>query len=130
MAKSDHLVVRYCGYTHHAIDLGDGSVIEYGGKGAERLVVRRMPLAEFCRRGSVFIRQYPSGTTLPPDYVILLALSRLGEERYDILRNNCEHLATWCKTGRHESAQAERVTEYLLAGMIVCAITMLSKSSR
>jgi hypothetical protein len=37
--------------------------------------------------------------------VIGRAESRLGEQRYDLFFNNCEHFATWCKTGRSESAQ-------------------------
>jgi hypothetical protein len=35
------------------------------------------------------------------------ALGRLGEQRYNLIFNNCEHFAHWCKTGRHRSAQVE-----------------------
>jgi len=35
MAKGDHLCVQYPTFTHHGIDLGDGTVIEYGGKGTD-----------------------------------------------------------------------------------------------
>lgn len=31
MAKGDHLMVSYGTYQHHAIDMGDGRVIQYGG---------------------------------------------------------------------------------------------------
>ena len=34
-------------------------------------------------------------------------MSRLGEQRYNLLFNNCEHFAHWCKTGRHRSSQVE-----------------------
>lgn len=37
------------------------------------------------------------------------ALSRVGEDRYDLLFNNCEHFAIWCKTGVSESYQVQRV---------------------
>ena len=40
-----------------------------------------------------------------PKIVVQRAESRLGEQRYDLLTNNCEHFATWCKTGRQESEQ-------------------------
>ncbi|NEQ25214.1 MAG: hypothetical protein F6K28_40290, partial [Microcoleus sp. SIO2G3] len=40
-----------------------------------------------------------------PDIVIARAESRLGETNYNLLTNNCEHFATWCKTGRNESKQ-------------------------
>jgi hypothetical protein len=31
----------------------------------------------------------------------------LGEQNYNLLFNNCEHFAHWCKTGRHRSNQVE-----------------------
>ena len=34
-------------------------------------------------------------------------MSRIGEQRYNLLFNNCEHFANWCKTGRHRSSQVE-----------------------
>ena len=34
-------------------------------------------------------------------------MGRLGEQRYNLLFNNCEHFAHWCKTGRHRSNQVE-----------------------
>jgi hypothetical protein len=39
------------------------------------------------------------------DVVIQRAKSRLGETKYDLFFNNCEHFATWCKTGLHDSEQ-------------------------
>jgi hypothetical protein len=37
--------------------------------------------------------------------VINRAMSRLGEQKYNLLFNNCEHFATWCKTGVSDSKQ-------------------------
>jgi hypothetical protein len=34
-------------------------------------------------------------------------MGRLGEQNYNLLFNNCEHFAHWCKTGRHRSNQVE-----------------------
>ena len=39
------------------------------------------------------------------------AMSRIGEQNYNLLFNNCEHFATWCKTGRHRSGQIESALE-------------------
>jgi hypothetical protein len=41
------------------------------------------------------------------DAVIARAESRLGERRFDLVLNNCEHFASWCKTGLSESRQVE-----------------------
>ena len=43
----------------------------------------------------------PAGVTLRR------AMSRIGEQNYNLLFNNCEHFANWCKTGRHRSGQVE-----------------------
>ena len=54
-----------------------------------------------------------------PEETVNRALSRLGESRYDILTNNCEHFAIWCKTGVSESYQLNLRAESLL-----CAIPL------
>ncbi|SDB13767.1 lecithin retinol acyltransferase family protein [Butyrivibrio sp. INlla16] len=35
------------------------------------------------------------------------AKSRIGETKYNLALNNCEHFALWCKTGLKESSQVE-----------------------
>ena len=40
-----------------------------------------------------------------PEETVARARSRIGEEKYDLASNNCEHFAIWCKTGVHESHQ-------------------------
>ena len=41
-------------------------------------------------------------------------MSRIGEQDYNLLFNNCEHFATWCKTGRHRSSQIDSAVERAL----------------
>ena len=42
-----------------------------------------------------------------PEETVQRAESRLGEKKYNIATNNCEHFAIWCKTGVSESTQVE-----------------------
>lgn len=42
-----------------------------------------------------------------PNAVIGRAESRLGESGFDLVLNNCEHFATWCKTGISDSEQIQ-----------------------
>ena len=42
------------------------------------------------------------------------AFSRVGETKYNLLLNNCEHFAIWCKTGVSESYQVKRVLNTLI----------------
>jgi hypothetical protein len=45
------------------------------------------------------------GGAFEPDAVIARAESRLGSPAFDVVLNNCEHFATWCKTGISDSEQ-------------------------
>jgi hypothetical protein len=49
-----------------------------------------------------------------PEAVVARAGSRLGEGGFDFLFNNCEHFATWCKTGIRDSRQIEAIWKFAL----------------
>jgi hypothetical protein len=49
-----------------------------------------------------------------PDAVIARAESRLGRLDFDVMLNNCEHFATWCKTGTSDSEQVYGVWRTVL----------------
>jgi hypothetical protein len=89
-------------YQHHGIDMGDGSVIHYR-KPSE--IIEQTSWETFSRGNKVYIRQYPQGFSFLSEVVIKRAISRLGENKYNLLFNNCEHFATWCKTGISKSQQ-------------------------
>lgn len=42
-----------------------------------------------------------------PEETVVRARERIGETRYNLFTNNCEHFAIWCKTGISESHQIE-----------------------
>lgn len=44
-----------------------------------------------------------------PEETVERAYSRLGENKYDLVFNNCEHFAIWCKTGISKSYQVDRI---------------------
>jgi hypothetical protein len=105
MVAADHLQVpRQHGlFNHHGIDLGDGTVAHY----LEGRAILRSPLAEFSRDQPVSVVPYLEGACSPAGVTLRRAMGRLGEQNYNLLFNNCEHFAHWCKTGRHRSAQVE-----------------------
>ena len=107
MAAADHLEVpRQHGlFNHHGIDLGDGTVAHY----LEGREILRSPLEEFSQGQPVRVIDYPEAS--PVGVTLRRAMGRLGEENYNLLFNNCEHFATWCKTGRHRSGQVDSVLE-------------------
>lgn len=105
MAAADHLQVpRQHGlFNHHGIDLGDGSVAHY----LEGREILRSASEDFSLGQPLSVVPYPEGGCSPDGVCLRRAMGRLGEQNYNLLFNNCEHFAHWCKTGRHRSSQVE-----------------------
>jgi hypothetical protein len=113
---ADHLQVpRQHGlFLHHGIDLGDGSVAHY----LEGREILRSPREEFGRGEPISTVPYPEGGCSAAGVTLRRAMGRLGEQRYNLLFNNCEHFAHWCKTGRHRSAQVEHWFDGISVGAL------------
>jgi hypothetical protein len=112
-ALGSHVVTPRRGYLHHGIYVGGGNVVHYAGLayGLRSGPVEEVSLAHFSRGRPVWI-----GSNAPANFdhreVIRRARSRVGEECYRLLTNNCEHFCEWCLRGEHRSYQVEA----LLAG--------------
>ncbi len=107
MAAADHLQVpRQHGlFNHHGIDLGDGTVAHY----LEGREILRSSTDEFSQGQPLSVIEHADAS--PVRVTLQRAMSRIGEQNYNLLFNNCEHFATWCKTGRHRSGQIDSVLE-------------------
>jgi hypothetical protein len=104
-----HLITPRIGYVHHGIYVGDHRVVHYAGAPwALRHSVEEVPLARFSRKRSVFVRVHTAAPFDRQD-VVERARSRLGEDAYRLLNNNCEHFCEWCVHGEHRSYQVERL---------------------
>lgn len=104
-----HLVTPRAFYTHHGIYIGGGRVVHYSGLagGWRRGPVEEVSLAQFARGHCVDVRS-SCMARFEANEVVQRARSRLGEDRYRVLSNNCEHLCEWCLHGRSRSRQVER----------------------
>ena len=107
MTTADHLQVprRHGLFNHHGIDLGDGTVAHY----LEGREILRSPISEFSQGEVVSVLNHANAS--PAGVTLRRAMGRLGEQNYNLLFNNCEHFATWCKTGRHRSGQVDSVID-------------------
>ncbi len=109
------LIVTRRLYRHHGIYVGQGRVIQYAGwfHSAQGLI-EEVPVDEFTKRGLLCIGERPADRERGEE-VVRRARSRLGERRYDLLRNNCEHFCSWCHFGPARSRQVEALSrpEYL-----------------
>jgi hypothetical protein len=93
--RVDHLYVnRWLGldYSHHGLYLGRGNVIHYS-----QFEVRIDSLEDFAQGGKIHLMDSDLIYTI--ETVIRRAKSKLGEEEYDLLFNNCEHFVNWCRNG-------------------------------
>lgn len=96
--RGDHLYVNHKFYNHHGIYVGNNKVIHYLSKG-----ISLTDMETFGRGYPVKIKQHIFQKD--KNEIVSRAYSRLGENRYNLIFNNCEHFATWCCTGVSVSMQ-------------------------
>jgi hypothetical protein len=129
--SGSHLISPRRGFLHHGIYVGDGKVVHYAGlvRGPFRGPIEEVSLAQFACGRSVWTRR----ANLPafdPQEVIRRARSRVGENHYRILRNNCEHFCEWCLRGESRSYQVERFLSSRPALGVMLGVMSLAVGNR
>lgn len=143
LRAGDVIGVSRGAYEHYAIYAGDGKVIHYAGETTDfkgKVSIHEALFDEFLKGSSdyfviSFEGRYPvkiyssikfiSGGCFDccdikwkdqysPEETLKRAYSRIGETKYSVIKNNCEHFALWCKTGTAESTQVRLIARYLL----------------
>lgn len=114
----DHLVVSRGLYTHHGIYAGDNWVVhkDFGP-------VRLESLAVFGDGHKIRLCP-PQKGDFPAATILARAVSRLGEDRYDLLADNCEHFVRWCRSGKADSPQVTAGLRALGIGIAARALTL------
>jgi hypothetical protein len=103
-----HVVTARRGYLHHGIYVGGGRVVHYAGlvSGLRGGPVEEISLDRFTRGKPAWVR-INAPSNFDAREIIRRARSRVGEDRYRLLTNNCEHFCEWCLHGEHRSYQVE-----------------------
>jgi hypothetical protein len=116
LSPGAHLVTRRGPYIHHGVYVGEDRVVHYAGYayGIRRRPIEEVSLEAFAAGKRVQVRSRPPGMFSHSE-IVLRARSRLGEDDYRVLTNNCEHFCEWCFSGHPRSAQVESVLAALLA---------------
>jgi len=120
-----HLVTGRRGYAHHGLYAGNGKVIHYAGfcTSMRRGPVEEVSLERFAAGHAVTIQPEPCARYAGPE-AVRRARSRLGENDYRLLRNNCEHLVSWALSGRARSEQVEAcLREPALAARAIASLS-------
>lgn len=105
MKIGDHIKVKRTGYWHHGIYCGHNSVIHYTGTpfNYKEACIEKCTIEKFSKGKKIEIVSHVN--MLPRKEIIKRAESRIGEKNYCVIRENCEHFATWCCTGKSISKQ-------------------------
>jgi HRAS-like suppressor 3 len=129
-----HIVTPRRWYRHHGIYVGAGEVVHYQGLSSSlrRGRVTKVSLAEFSHGHSVRV-QGEADMAYSGLEVAARACSRLGEDAYDVLLNNCEHFCFWCLIGVSRSPQVERLFSSaraveLVARLLASAVNLWSNA--
>ncbi|MDF3832444.1 lecithin retinol acyltransferase family protein [Cupriavidus basilensis] len=103
-----HLITERRGYAHHGIYIGAGKVVHYAGFAGSlhRGPVEEITLDAFAVGQPVSVKANPCARYAGLE-AVARACSRLGEDNYRLLTNNCEHFCTWCLFGESRSEQVE-----------------------
>jgi hypothetical protein len=103
-------------YHHCGIYEGGGQVIHFASpEGCETnpftAEIHRAAYEHFKDGCPVKIIEFENSLTA--EETLSRARSRIGEHNYDLTTNNCDHFATWCKTGKYRSLQVDQVKAVL-----------------
>ena len=120
-AGSHIKVKRWKGcYSHHGIADGNGNVIHFRWNPEKRAGVITINELSVFRNGDS-IAVIP---TRKPKITLTRAYSKIGETGYNLITNNCEHFAEWCKTGNKKSLQTRTAIGVLsvLSAFIIVSV--------
>jgi hypothetical protein len=105
LKMGDHIYADYGHCFHHGIYCGNDEVIHYvNGKR-----ICKTPLSKFAKKQRIHIKRHLR--SFSQTRVVKRARRRLGERNYNLIFNNCEHFANWCKKGRSRSPQVEDLSK-------------------
>ena len=115
---ADHIAWHRTGYWHHGIitNIEDDTitVTEFRNSGSENKEKNKAEILQtkydkWNIVENVYLFKYPVDED--PAIVVKRALLCIGQKGYHVLKNNCEHFATWCKTGVVASTQIQTLVK-------------------
>jgi hypothetical protein len=109
-------------YTHFGVEMQGGGICENSLPG-----IRIVSLPDFARGGTTWV-QNPDATPEERALAVERAASRIGERRYSLTSNNCEHFANWCATGAAISYQVIAFFKALVQMVLAAAVSFVAVS--
>ena len=109
-------------YRHFGVEMQGGGICENSPPG-----IRIVSLPDFARGGTTWI-QNPDATPEERAQAVERAAARIGERRYSLTANNCEHFANWCATGVAISHQVIAFIAALAKMVLAAAVSLMTLS--
>ena len=108
-------------YAHHGIYLGGDKVIHYAGwaNGLRAGKIETTSLADFMQNKPTSVIPHLN-KEFSAKQIVARAKSRLYEDNYCVIRNNCEHFVNWCIEDKSYSRQVKSAVT--LAGVALMTI--------
>ena len=118
-----HIRVQVGQIYHHGIYVGNDEVVQFGlpfdlTNIAKDVKVLKSHISEFLNGGFLEVRNFTKKEKKlknKDEDIISIALSRIGEGNYDLLKNNCEHFANECVFNKKISSQVEDIHKEIRA---------------
>jgi hypothetical protein len=105
----DNYFAGFNTYQHYGVYIGNGKVIHVAPLEGQEISMENGVIHETTVERFLNGRALKIDTNIEKNFsdneIVQRARSRLGEKGYDLLTNNCEHLARWCVTGENISYQ-------------------------
>jgi hypothetical protein len=111
-----HLTTPRTAYTHHGLYIGNQQVIHLTSNSK----VETVSLDEFTNGHGYSEPSFHSKFSRQD--IVKRAQSRLGNEDYSLVFNNCEHFVNWCLHDKPHSKQVHHVVNSIGNGVLNVAI--------
>ncbi|ELU07255.1 hypothetical protein CAPTEDRAFT_190177 [Capitella teleta] len=124
---------RPLGYHHHAIvvevDVEENrvKVIHYNGSPTDSGQIEEAWMPADPQNELLYRLDYNYECFTDED-VIAIARNAVGENRYNVLSNNCEHFARFCKIGKKQSTQVKHFQQALVKNVKTLSQVMLTSN--
>lgn len=119
LSVGDHLITPRIGYTHHGIYAGSGQVIHYSGlsDGLRSGPIMEVSLDEFENGRGYRVKQ-DVHRAFDGLQSVERARTRMQEQNYNLIFNNCEHFVTWCIHGKGSSSQVNGASKIAAQSLV------------
>jgi len=112
LRKGEVVCIDYGLFKHYGIVSSDNTIIHYSGL-VGKARVEEVTVREFSSGKNIYVDK--SFHSYNADAAIKKARSRIGEENYCVLNNNCEDFVVWCTGCKKREHQIPRLVSGLIS---------------